>query len=699
VSRLRRLDPVLTGFTAAACALLAVLAAQVGDWAVMTDELLYQRLAISIAQTGSPLPTVHGELVDVYAQLYPLLLAPVFLLFDQPTAVIAAHAWNGVLMASAAVPAYLLARELALPRWMRYAAAVFTVALPWTVIAAFLMTEVAAYPAFLWALLAVQRAIPEPSDRRDLVAVVAIGAATLARPQLATLGPAFLGAALVHDLRAGKLRAFARRHRVLLVVTGVALLAALVSASTVLGSYAPVAEEGDLISGEVLKSAAVHLDVVGVAIGLVPLFVGLGWACERAVRGPGGPLHAFASLTALTTLVLTLEVGSVVTRFGLGETVKDRYLFYLAPLLFIATATALVDPRPRLVGLFAVCAFFVLTVGWESFEPVFGVNIDSPASALHEGLTARADDLGVETTTLVAMVGALVAVGLFFGLRRLRRSTLAAIVLAASALFTAAETAHIFDRLYASGGPSGRPLTQRPSDDVAWVDRAAPRGDVAIVPYSVGQDWWPSAVAWWDVEFWNESVTRAYMVGDRFTYTPESFPRVSLTPDPDTGAIGTEAPDYVARTVLDARFRPAGRQHAVLGEYELVEVEPPFRAAWVTTGVDADGWTRPDRPAAIRVFWPKGLTEVRVTLTAPEVETPRAYTVGAANAGRLATNESVDVFVTTCIPADGFADVPVGVEGATAIREIALNPPFARDFRAVGLRLSRISSEATGAAC
>jgi hypothetical protein len=44
----------------------------------MTDELLYERLAISIAQLQSPLPRVHGDLIPNVSQLYPLLLAPVF---------------------------------------------------------------------------------------------------------------------------------------------------------------------------------------------------------------------------------------------------------------------------------------------------------------------------------------------------------------------------------------------------------------------------------------------------------------------------------------------------------------------------------------------------------------------------------------------------------------------------------------------
>ena len=41
---------------AALASVLSLLAERVRDWNAMTDELVYERLAISIAQTHSPLP-------------------------------------------------------------------------------------------------------------------------------------------------------------------------------------------------------------------------------------------------------------------------------------------------------------------------------------------------------------------------------------------------------------------------------------------------------------------------------------------------------------------------------------------------------------------------------------------------------------------------------------------------------------------
>src|SRR2546430_121150 len=66
------------GLWLAAGGVLALATTRVVDWFVMTDELLYERLGISVAQTGSPLPRVHGTTIGNLNQLYPLLIAPLY---------------------------------------------------------------------------------------------------------------------------------------------------------------------------------------------------------------------------------------------------------------------------------------------------------------------------------------------------------------------------------------------------------------------------------------------------------------------------------------------------------------------------------------------------------------------------------------------------------------------------------------------
>ena len=57
---------------------LSLATTRVKNWFVMTDELYYERLAVSVAQTGSLLPRLHGELVSNVNQLYPVLISPLF---------------------------------------------------------------------------------------------------------------------------------------------------------------------------------------------------------------------------------------------------------------------------------------------------------------------------------------------------------------------------------------------------------------------------------------------------------------------------------------------------------------------------------------------------------------------------------------------------------------------------------------------
>ena len=148
-------------------ALLAIsYSGRIRDWSVMTDELQYVKLAISVADTHSPLPMIHGTSVALANQVYPILLAPVYASLASENAFRAAHVLNAVVMASAALPVFLLGREL-LSRGWSAAVAVLSVTVPWMALTGFLMSEVVAYPAFLWACLASYRAVGEPPPPTD----------------------------------------------------------------------------------------------------------------------------------------------------------------------------------------------------------------------------------------------------------------------------------------------------------------------------------------------------------------------------------------------------------------------------------------------------------------------------------------------------------------------------------------------------
>ena len=159
-------------------------AAQAREWAVMTDELQTSKLATSAAQSLSPVPHIHGEYYGALSQLYPLLIAPFFGFLSTPGAVTAVHVLNALLLASSAWPAYLLGRSVTGSRTAGYVAAALTAFVPWLVLSTTLLTENAAYPAFVWAVWLCYRALVAPSVGRDAAALGGLVVVYLARTQL-----------------------------------------------------------------------------------------------------------------------------------------------------------------------------------------------------------------------------------------------------------------------------------------------------------------------------------------------------------------------------------------------------------------------------------------------------------------------------------------------------------------------------------
>ena len=110
--------------------ILSLATTRVKNWFVMTDELYYERLAISVAQTGSLLPRLHGELVSNVNQLYPVVISTVYGDGDVQASFADAHRLNAFVIATAAMPVYLLARRIGLGLLVSLWAGALTVAVP-----------------------------------------------------------------------------------------------------------------------------------------------------------------------------------------------------------------------------------------------------------------------------------------------------------------------------------------------------------------------------------------------------------------------------------------------------------------------------------------------------------------------------------------------------------------------------------------
>jgi hypothetical protein len=659
---------------------LSLATTRVKNWFVMTDELYYERLAVSVAQTGSLLPRLHGELVPNVNQLYPILISPLYGDGNVPASFEGAHRLNAFLIASAAIPVYLLARRIGLGRLVALWAGALSIAVPWVALASFLLTEVVAYPAFCWALLALTHAVARKSWRTDLLALVVIGVAVLARTQFVVFLAVFVVAVIVEAMldatpRGAPRNLWSTRRPFVLLFGGLLLVVlgaiAIGKGSQLLGSYSVTAEHVRLDFG-LVRLAFEHLALLALGLAILPFIVGAGWLVDRLRPSTPGPERAFAVVGTSALLLVTLQVASFNQRFGAGL-VKDRYLFYVVPIVLVGLAAALGSRQwPRWWAL--VIPTIAAAIGFASapLSVYEKFNVDSPIAILNDELLQLATSTRWAHVLLV--LAALVAAQALLLAKAVvpwRPTVIAVAVLASLAL--PLETVYAFDRLFAVNGTNGLPLTLDQGVVFSWVDRnVGPTGRVTVMKYPVGgPDWWAGQGYWWDVEFWNESAveTMADMSLKKTPHWRESF-------DPRTGA-AIDAPEtqFALFHKTDVRFRLAGTQRAYDRDAYVLDTARPWRATWLADGIYPDGWTRPHQPATITVFPEPGQKTalrrfVTIAVASPDPLEARPVTV-TSDLGRwsidIPPNTSVDRLLQVCVPAGGTGRVTVATPTVSGV--------------------------------
>lgn len=696
---------VVGGCVGVAGTFAAYYSARVITWAVMTDELQTTKLATSIAETGSPVPRIHGAYYGALSQLYPLLIAPFYGLFTAPAAATAAHILNPFLLASAALPAYLLAQSVTRSRAAATVAALLAAFTPWLVMSTTLLTENAAYPGFVWAVFLCQRAIAEPSTKRDIAALAGLLFAFLARTQFFVLAVVLPLAVLAHEVTfrsvsssgwRGRARAAIRCHRLLFVVYAVGLLAgaALAAAGSlgaVVGNYS-VPFEGDLLPAGFWHSAALHFDYVVVAGGILPFLLAASWAVTAAVRPEGRNAHAYAWLFLILVPLLTFEVTSFDLRFTPNEFIQDRYLFYLTPLFAIGAGAALVrreQIRLRIVILVVAAGAFAWLAGLSSYHDQPVIFWASPGAAFQPAIVTAAGWLQLApdwfVRVLVLVVGALAVVLLAAPQRARPGVALAAAI--ALACFGAFEAGYVFDR-YAQPAL----ITQvRPHlDRRDWIDAVVPSGSsVELVPSPL-----ESATYWWEAEYWNKDVDRTLRIDGDPTFTP--FPVDHGAVEFQTGRLlGAQGADFLVVARTDPRFRlvETSVRRADVTRLRLVRPTKGYRLEWATRRVSADGWTTPGHEARLR-FYGNGRSVKRMLVVvlsaAREAPKPIGFTLASSRATRRG---SVDpggarppVELPVCVPPTGYTDVLMTTSGSARVP----------DGRVLALHFDRIDAPAVG---
>jgi hypothetical protein len=655
------------------------------DWFDMTDELRYERLAISIARSHSLVPRIHGVDIHSFSQLYPLLLATVFAHGLVPHDLTDAHVLNAWLMSSACIPTWLLARPLAARSWVPLLAAALAVFMPWILYSTMLMTENAAYPAFLWAVLGLQHTLAHPSRRADCLALLGLALAFFARTELLVLAFVAPVAALV--LEAGRLPlrqapgAAVRNHRVLAAAYVALASCGLVlwrlgRLSDVFGVYGLYAHHSRLLPAGSFGSFAEHVSILAVGVGILPVLAGGAWLVANVVRPPAAvEAHAFACAAGVAVLGVLVQT----TNFDVRYTgyVHDRFLLYLVPLFVIASLCAfetrlplwsLAVPAALLIAGFVTGALpgFV----WSQFDQL---DPDSPISKVFQPLVHLTGSLDGARALLTVATLALTALLALFGGRGAMRA--ACVVLLVVAI--PATTVFVFARFFDSKDWALRPVTASQTGVFDTIDAAVGRhASVSMIPYPIDSDYFISQQRWWDLEFWNESIERdVHLDPQAFVYTGIWFPKLDETVDAANGRLSASPTRWVAQSDKETRLQISGPVKAVTQDVMLIDAGPHWRADWISFGLYDDGWTKPKTTARFRIFARPGqkLAELRYLsiLTRPPDDVARApvtirsnlgtWTGTATNTGTLA--ESVRV----CVPPRGWTEVRLATPLDTSI--------------------------------
>jgi hypothetical protein len=518
------------------------------------DEYLYAALARGIGHgTVGQLRGGPVALATTISYFAPFVTAPAWLLSNVDVAYRLAQAMGSVAFASAAFPAYFLARRTGISSRGALLAAVLAVLAPAGAFTATLLSESYAYPLVLTACLIAVTAIASPTTARlAAVVVVGVGLLPVGGLQLAVFLPSCVGAYL---LGARSLRAARRRVSITAGCVG-------------LGAIVVIAVRHNPQAASALDAARLfHEDVGSMAgwlgVNAFVLAIGAGWVIVpgavlglKLLAGTSDVARAFAALTVLFTTGCLVEAAawSAGTQ---GRGAYERFVIYPVPLLAIGFVAWLESGETRrrvFSGLAYALVLAAVLVPLSS-----GLHVESDNAPTLTGLATLGPGTGavVWAPILTLLAAAVALVG------TLNRNWVAVAAVGVAAA-TSIATAH------------------------AYVDfsahRPAPRVDsgsnAAYVTYAQAD-----GVYLMRSLFWNPNITRVLVVGGG--EAPDSYPSTSVTLNPAGGLTDAQGRAVAGPFVVGPGTLVLGQSRALPRADGLATVQSAPR-------VIVFGWYRDD---------------------------------------------------------------------------------------------------------
>ncbi len=559
LSRITTVPAALTAIVAVSAIASFVAAIPRATVAYLPDEYLYAQLARSLGHgQGS---TVLGQTAALPAMLEPLLTAGFWSLSDATVSLHLTQAFHSVVMSLAAVPTYLIARELKISTRAALACAIVSVVSPALVYTSYVTADSLGYLLALVAIHAAIRMCARPTILGQVWFLAAAGLATFTRLQYAALIPATLVAIVVVE-RLNPVRAV-RRFGVVAMVVGLGLVAMVASGGSVLGRYEAVTGFG--VSGRTLdwifRTGALALVATGAAIAPGAI----AWACSTVVRPGDRARSAYAtlSLVGVGALVVAAAMVSADTH---SDRFLERYLIVAYPLVAIGFFCWIDEGRPaRAVAIATAAGVIVIAARVPVTGDLFGQGAaDSPTL---NALSRLGGMIGLVEASLVAALVVSVLAGLAIWAALTPRLPGPPLVLVSMAVLGIT----LVGAHWADLRGSERAYSNAFGESATWVEAAKP-GPTLLVQTPDSNPYISMVTA-----FWNPTIVRAEPFGreristlDGLGKAPVSAGQDGVLRDPAGRAVdqavlfalgGSEAVFSRSNEVLRDRFFALVRPH------------------------------------------------------------------------------------------------------------------------------------------
>jgi hypothetical protein len=580
---------------------------------IVPDEIIYSELAKSLGEGG--LPRIRGEVSFAYGLGYPGLLAPVWAVFDNPaTAYEVVKVVNAFVLALTAIPAYFLARRFVHEGYALLVSA-FSVAIPSLVYAGTMLTEVALYPTFVLALLAIALALERPSPAAQVGAFGAIALASTVKMFASVLVPAFVAAILVrwwlerreNSIPRVSLRNYLPTWAALSVLAIAGTLVAAASRRSpfdLLGAYVVVLDNIDL--GAMPWWALLHLAELDLYVAVIPFAATLVilWRCLNRVADAEERLFA-ALLLPCSVGVLAVVSAFASTPFPGGQAhpenvtrLHERSTFMLTPLLFLGLALWLRRRSGRIPIIYASVACAAAALLPALIPPESFGNVLVEALALEPWAGAWAGAWGVVAWPIGVLLFTLALGTLFLMGLRVRAHDAFFVLPIVLVLVTVSVSAQ---QSVQWASEHTRSVALGPS--TSWIDEAVGgEGRVSVLwserpgmPFAVFSN---RHRGLWAGEFFNRSVGDVYEIGSPIPFGLPSTP-VRLAGERVLLLDGRPAPlGELVLTPCHVRVRGAVIARDAVTGFSVVRVRKPLRVAVTEPGAcvggDEDGEPVPD---------------------------------------------------------------------------------------------------------